>query len=423
MVERLWRRQWLVEDVRELTDEGRKKARRLNTKYVKGLPAQPPFKVHVGPIGTGDQVIQDPDIWNKLASTMRHVLGLEMEAAAIGAMQRLHRIENMLVMKAVMDFANEDKDDHFKPFAARASAECLIKFLRENLVLPQAEAKGSSARERQGQAPPRPQDRVRSERLRQVIHEIAEVLKKRPVVKALLVKHMGLTSPEDEPEAVAHTLLHLPAKAMAQVLNYADSSLFRDGSLADRAAAHEILCRALPIAVDWEKIGEEIKAVAEGRDWIDLPFHTLTAAEVVMAGADGRGCRFAPLDGSVPQGAALVHVPAAARTAIFRTEKRMEEAFIESLALRMGAPAGTLEERRGWVRGELTFAAKEAAEEDRFTYYVAFDNDLASDHIWKLAQSDFSNALPNLRLVRVAPGSPEEEVALAKHIAAILLRK
>jgi hypothetical protein len=32
-----------------------------------------------------------------------------------------------------MDFADFDKDDHFKTFAARASAECLLAFLRENL--------------------------------------------------------------------------------------------------------------------------------------------------------------------------------------------------------------------------------------------------------------------------------------------------
>jgi hypothetical protein len=36
-------------------------------------------------------------------------------------------------MKGVMDFANHGRDDHFKEFAARASAECLLVFLREHL--------------------------------------------------------------------------------------------------------------------------------------------------------------------------------------------------------------------------------------------------------------------------------------------------
>ena len=36
-------------------------------------------------------------------------------------------------MKAVMDHADPDKSDNFKAFAARASAECLIAFLRQHL--------------------------------------------------------------------------------------------------------------------------------------------------------------------------------------------------------------------------------------------------------------------------------------------------
>ena len=36
-------------------------------------------------------------------------------------------------MKGVMDHADPDKSDNFKAFAARASAECLIQFVRENL--------------------------------------------------------------------------------------------------------------------------------------------------------------------------------------------------------------------------------------------------------------------------------------------------
>ena len=33
-----------------------------------------------------------------------------------------------------MDFANHGRDDHFKDWAARASAECLIAFLRDQLA-------------------------------------------------------------------------------------------------------------------------------------------------------------------------------------------------------------------------------------------------------------------------------------------------
>jgi hypothetical protein len=58
-----------------------------------------------------------------------------MEAAALGALTHAQRSRHLdtLVMKGVMDFANSGRDDHFKEYAARASAECLIAFLCEHV--------------------------------------------------------------------------------------------------------------------------------------------------------------------------------------------------------------------------------------------------------------------------------------------------
>lgn len=96
-----------------------------------GLP-EPGFRIHLAPIATGNNVMRDPLLFGRLSNSMREVLGVDMEAAAIAAIAHAHQLP-WIVMKAVMDFADEDKDDQFKPFAARASAECLIAFLRENL--------------------------------------------------------------------------------------------------------------------------------------------------------------------------------------------------------------------------------------------------------------------------------------------------
>jgi hypothetical protein len=55
-----------------------------------------------------------------------------MEVAAVAEVahrQLHHRLD--WVVKGVMDFADHGRDDHFKAFAARASAECLLWFLRE----------------------------------------------------------------------------------------------------------------------------------------------------------------------------------------------------------------------------------------------------------------------------------------------------
>ena len=94
-----------------------------------------PFSLHVAPIASGAKVIEDEDIWGFVSRSMRKTLGLEMEAAVLGEVahyQQHHKLD-AVVMKGVMDFADHGRDDHFKQFAARASAECLLWFLRENV--------------------------------------------------------------------------------------------------------------------------------------------------------------------------------------------------------------------------------------------------------------------------------------------------
>lgn len=106
----------------------------LSARPPDGLPAPEPFRVHLAPIGTGNLGVKDSEISNQLSESMRRVLGLEMEGTAIGDAFHPHVVPYMLVMKGVMGFVGSDTSDHFKfkSFAARASAECLIAFLREN---------------------------------------------------------------------------------------------------------------------------------------------------------------------------------------------------------------------------------------------------------------------------------------------------
>jgi nucleoside phosphorylase/tetratricopeptide (TPR) repeat protein len=91
-----------------------------------------PFKLHVASMGSGTQVIEDEPIWSFVSRAMRKTLALEMESAALGELAHRQRERKLdaIVIKAVMDFADHGRDDHFKHFAARASAECLIWFLR-----------------------------------------------------------------------------------------------------------------------------------------------------------------------------------------------------------------------------------------------------------------------------------------------------
>ncbi|WNG17964.1 NACHT domain-containing protein [Cystobacter fuscus] len=141
VIESLWMSGAVQDGELLLTEEGRKKIGRVLVKHRNGLPdlspsgSLLPFKVHVAPMGSGSQVVEDARVWSYVSEHMRKALGLEMEAAALGALahaQRDHRLD-ALVMKGVMDFANHGRDDQFKEYAARASAECLLAFLREKM--------------------------------------------------------------------------------------------------------------------------------------------------------------------------------------------------------------------------------------------------------------------------------------------------
>jgi tetratricopeptide (TPR) repeat protein/nucleoside phosphorylase len=137
----LWKSGHVQDGTLTLTEEGRKRIGPVLIQHRNRLPGLSPagtvlpFRVHVAPMGSGNQVIEDEKVWDFISESMRKTLGLEMEAAAIGAVAHAQRDKKLeaVVMKGVMDFANHGRDDHFKEFAARASAECLLAFLREQL--------------------------------------------------------------------------------------------------------------------------------------------------------------------------------------------------------------------------------------------------------------------------------------------------
>ncbi len=115
----------------KLSKKGREFIMKDRLLYPDGPPQDPPFQVHVGPIGTGKTVRNDPDIFPRLKKLERNVLGLEMEAVAIGYVAEHVGIPS-IVVKAVTDYADEEKDDSFRTFASRASIEFLIAFLKKH---------------------------------------------------------------------------------------------------------------------------------------------------------------------------------------------------------------------------------------------------------------------------------------------------
>jgi len=90
-----------------------------------------PFSVHVGPMASGNAVVKDGLTWDMLKIMgVRTAISLEMEAAAIAQVAHRLGVPHWIVAKGVMDYADPKKDDRVKPFAARASAEVLIRLLQ-----------------------------------------------------------------------------------------------------------------------------------------------------------------------------------------------------------------------------------------------------------------------------------------------------
>jgi hypothetical protein len=115
-----------------LTEKGRAYATELAIKYPKALPKDRDFKIHVGPIVTGEALQKDSELFSRLEKVGRKILGVEMEAAAIVLVGE-HLGRHSIVVKAVSDYGDEDKDDAFRKFAAQASAEVLLRFLLRKL--------------------------------------------------------------------------------------------------------------------------------------------------------------------------------------------------------------------------------------------------------------------------------------------------
>lgn len=91
-------------------------------------PDDLPFRVHVGAIATGKAVQQDPKLFDRLKLHVKKTLGIEMEGTAIAYVsERLGR--RSIIVKAVADHADHEKDDGFRAFACAASAKFLLAFL------------------------------------------------------------------------------------------------------------------------------------------------------------------------------------------------------------------------------------------------------------------------------------------------------
>jgi nucleoside phosphorylase len=118
----------------ELTEHGHTVVERARHDDVDG-PRRMPFAVVVGPMASGSAVVRDGVTWDRIGGMgVRTVAALEMEAATVATVAQQAQIAHWLVVKGVSDHADPAKDDRYRRFAARASAEVLFALL--NHLLP-----------------------------------------------------------------------------------------------------------------------------------------------------------------------------------------------------------------------------------------------------------------------------------------------
>ena len=95
------------------------------------------FKVHTNKhLGTGSAVVKSEKILNDIQELyQKDILGLDMEAYSLFIAAENSEVEtNALVIKAVQDFANKEKDKEYRLFASYASARFFFKFCEDRLI-------------------------------------------------------------------------------------------------------------------------------------------------------------------------------------------------------------------------------------------------------------------------------------------------
>lgn len=105
----------------------------INKRIYEGIdsPKRLPLKVIVAPMASGDVVVKDAVTWTSLTRNVRTLAAIEMEAATIASTAWRLGVPNWLVVKGVMDFGDQRKNDRYKEFASRSSAEVLLRLLSD----------------------------------------------------------------------------------------------------------------------------------------------------------------------------------------------------------------------------------------------------------------------------------------------------
>jgi nucleoside phosphorylase len=100
------------------------------------MPGDEKPRVHIAAMGTGEHTKENPEVFPATASHVRKVLTIDSGAFAIGAVAEIENVDACIIVKAVADHINSEKDDPFRLYAIEASYRFLMAFLKDNLPQP-----------------------------------------------------------------------------------------------------------------------------------------------------------------------------------------------------------------------------------------------------------------------------------------------
>jgi hypothetical protein len=104
-----------------LTAAGRARAADELVLHPDGIPVDPPLRVHVGHVATVHAVMRGRNVFDAFSRNLGTILGLDMEASSLAELALMSG-RRPIVIKAVVDFADETKDDRYREFSCRAAA-------------------------------------------------------------------------------------------------------------------------------------------------------------------------------------------------------------------------------------------------------------------------------------------------------------
>ena len=134
VLKELWDLGDVVRDDLQLTEQGRQRILVWRLQHPDGPPPSDLPKVHVFPLGTGNHLQRDDGIFDRLGSSGKRLIhGLDMEASAVGLVGFEEQVPYTIIAKGVMDFAEPGRSYQYRGYAARAAAEILLGFLRQQL--------------------------------------------------------------------------------------------------------------------------------------------------------------------------------------------------------------------------------------------------------------------------------------------------